>query len=112
MGSGGIFRSGRREGGRPAIPPSLGVGLPQAGPEASPENLARFAVGTEELGFDSVWVFEQLLRPTRSFPVGRAAELSVDHVFFDMGMVGVPLATQLRFMEQLMERLHSERLRG
>ncbi len=53
----------------------LGVGLPQAGPEASPENIVRVAVEAERMGYDSVWVFERLLRPTRLFPAGAGGEL-------------------------------------
>lgn len=33
--------------------------------------------------------------------VVRAQLFGADHVFFDMGMVGVPLDDQLRFMERL-----------
>jgi len=41
----------------------LGIGLPHAGPLASPANIARAATGAEEIGLDSVWVLDRLLRP-------------------------------------------------
>jgi probable F420-dependent oxidoreductase len=42
----------------------LGVGLPTAGDHASPANIARMAKEAEQLGYESVWTFERLLRPT------------------------------------------------
>lgn len=42
----------------------VGCTLPQSGSVASPENLIRVATRAEELGYDSVWVFERLLCPT------------------------------------------------
>jgi hypothetical protein len=42
----------------------VGCTLPQSGALASPENLVRVAKRAEELGYDSVWVFERLLWPT------------------------------------------------
>lgn len=41
----------------------VGISLPQLGPQASPDNLIRFARSAEELGYDSVWVLERLLWP-------------------------------------------------
>lgn len=41
----------------------VGISLPQLGPQASAENLARVARHAEELGYDSVWVLERLLWP-------------------------------------------------
>ena len=41
----------------------LGIGLPHAGPLASAQNIARLARGAEEIGLDSVWVLDRLLRP-------------------------------------------------
>ncbi|MGH9753204.1 MAG: LLM class flavin-dependent oxidoreductase [Blastocatellia bacterium] len=41
----------------------VGCTLPQSGALASPENLIRVARRAEELGYDSVWVFERLLWP-------------------------------------------------
>jgi hypothetical protein len=42
----------------------VGCTLPQSGALASPENLVRVAKRAEELGYESVWVFERLLWPT------------------------------------------------
>ena len=39
----------------------IGCSLPQSGPLATPENLIRVATHAEQLGYDSVWVFERLL---------------------------------------------------
>jgi probable F420-dependent oxidoreductase len=41
----------------------VGCTLPQSGALASSENLTRVARRAEELGYDSVWVFERLLWP-------------------------------------------------
>jgi probable F420-dependent oxidoreductase len=40
----------------------LGLGLPHLGAEATPQRIVEFAQRAEELGFDSVWVLERLLR--------------------------------------------------
>ena len=40
----------------------LGLGLPHLGVEATPQKIIEFAQRAEELGFDSVWVLERLLR--------------------------------------------------
>jgi probable F420-dependent oxidoreductase len=41
----------------------VGYGLPVGGPAAGPEELVRVAQKAEELGFDSLWVWERLIRP-------------------------------------------------
>jgi len=41
----------------------LGVGLPTAGPLASPSAIVRVAQEAERLGYAAVWTFERLLRP-------------------------------------------------
>ena len=40
-----------------------GFGLPQSGPAAGPDAIARVARRAEELGYDSVWVFDRFLYP-------------------------------------------------
>ena len=40
----------------------LGLGLPHHGVEATPQRIVEFAQRAEALGFDSLWVFERLLR--------------------------------------------------
>ena len=42
----------------------IGFNLPQSGPDAGPDAIARVATRAEELGYDSVWVWERLLFPT------------------------------------------------
>ncbi|GAA3073106.1 LLM class F420-dependent oxidoreductase [Pseudonocardia yunnanensis] len=39
----------------------IGLGAPVSGAWATPENLARFGVEAEELGYDSLWTFQRLL---------------------------------------------------
>jgi probable F420-dependent oxidoreductase len=43
----------------------LGLGLPHYGAESTPDRIIEFATYAEELGFDSLWALERLLRPTR-----------------------------------------------
>ena len=50
----------------------LGFFLPQIGPWAGPDSIARVAKGAEELGFDSLWTTERLLfplEPSAPYPV-------------------------------------------
>ncbi len=42
----------------------LGIGLPQDGALASPQNIVQIAQEAERLEYASVWVYEHLLRPT------------------------------------------------
>jgi len=39
----------------------IGLGAPVSGAWATPDNLGRFAVRAEELGYDSLWTFQRLL---------------------------------------------------
>lgn len=48
----------------------LGVHLPVAGPSASPESITRVAEQAEQLGLDSLWAWERLMRPTVPIPMG------------------------------------------
>jgi alkanesulfonate monooxygenase SsuD/methylene tetrahydromethanopterin reductase-like flavin-dependent oxidoreductase (luciferase family) len=41
----------------------IGITLPQAGQQATRENVIQVAQRAEKVGFDSLWVFERLLRP-------------------------------------------------
>ena len=41
----------------------MGITLPQAGQQATRENVVRMAQNAEKEGFDSLWVFERLLWP-------------------------------------------------
>ena len=48
----------------------LGVHLPVAGKDASPQAIAQVAEEAERIGLDSVWVWERLMRPTVPIPMG------------------------------------------
>jgi probable F420-dependent oxidoreductase len=48
----------------------IGVHLPMAGPEASPEAIAGVAHEAERIGLDSVWSFDRQLRPTVPIAMG------------------------------------------
>lgn len=50
----------------------LGVHLPVAGPDASPDVIAQVAVEAERVGLDSVWSWERLMRPTVPIALGGA----------------------------------------
>jgi len=50
----------------------LGVHLPLAGKEASPETIMQVALEAERLGLDSVWSWERLMRPTVPIALGGA----------------------------------------
>ncbi|MEU1619680.1 TIGR03619 family F420-dependent LLM class oxidoreductase [Streptomyces sp. NPDC005722] len=41
----------------------IGLALPTAGPQTSPETIVRVAVEAERLGYAALWTFERLLRP-------------------------------------------------
>lgn len=55
----------------------LGIGLPQAGKIASPQTIVQIAQEAERLGYDSLWVYEHLLRPIHPIPgvMGGKAEM-------------------------------------
>ncbi|MGH3155180.1 MAG: LLM class flavin-dependent oxidoreductase, partial [Streptosporangiaceae bacterium] len=44
----------------------IGFGAPVSGTWATPENLAEFAAGAEQAGYDSLWTFQRLLVPVGS----------------------------------------------
>jgi probable F420-dependent oxidoreductase len=46
----------------------LGIHLPHAGEQATPELIRRAAIRAEELGLDDVWVSEHIIVPRASFP--------------------------------------------
>ena len=43
----------------------IGFGLPQTGQDAGPDMVSRVARRAEQLGFDSLWVFDRLLYPLK-----------------------------------------------
>src|SRR5437588_10579571 len=46
----------------------LGIHLPHAGEQATPDKIRRAAMRAEDLGFDDVWVSEHIIMPRASFP--------------------------------------------
>lgn len=46
----------------------IGISLPHAGDAASRDAIAAAAIRAEEIGLDSVWVIDRLLRPVRPVP--------------------------------------------
>src|SRR5262249_36373254 len=46
----------------------LGIHLPHAGEQATPEKIRRAAMRAEDLGIDDVWVSEHIIVPRATFP--------------------------------------------
>jgi probable F420-dependent oxidoreductase len=46
----------------------IGIHLPQAGEQATPERIRRAAIRAEEMGLSDVWVSEHVIVPRSSFP--------------------------------------------
>src|ERR1700736_1493315 len=46
----------------------LGIHLPHAGEQATPEKIRRAAMRAEDLGLDDVWVSEHIIVPRATFP--------------------------------------------
>src|SRR5437762_12429473 len=46
----------------------LGIHLPHAGEQATPERIRRAAMQAEDLGLDDVWVSEHIIVPRATFP--------------------------------------------
>ncbi|MBT2233861.1 TIGR03619 family F420-dependent LLM class oxidoreductase [Nonomuraea sp. NEAU-A123] len=59
----------------------LGIALPTSGPLAGPANIARVAQEVERLGYDSVWTYERLLRPTAPVSMGGGEPQPVPEVY-------------------------------
>ena len=54
----------------------FGVHLPHIGPWHDGDTLRRFAVGVEEMGYDSLWVSDHIVFPLRAesrYPYAEAA---------------------------------------
>jgi alkanesulfonate monooxygenase SsuD/methylene tetrahydromethanopterin reductase-like flavin-dependent oxidoreductase (luciferase family) len=59
----------------------VGIRLPQAGQQATRENVVRMAQKAEKEGFDSLWVFERLLwpiNPQTPYPGGQDESLPTE----------------------------------
>ncbi|TDD20804.1 TIGR03619 family F420-dependent LLM class oxidoreductase [Nonomuraea diastatica] len=59
----------------------LGVALPTSGPPATPAGIARVAREAERLGYDSVWTYERLLRPTAPVSMGGGEPQPVPEIY-------------------------------
>jgi probable F420-dependent oxidoreductase len=59
----------------------LGIALPTSGPLAGPANIARVAREAERLGYDSVWTYERLLRPTAPVVIGGGEPQPVPEIY-------------------------------
>jgi alkanesulfonate monooxygenase SsuD/methylene tetrahydromethanopterin reductase-like flavin-dependent oxidoreductase (luciferase family) len=60
----------------------VGITLPQAGQQATRENVIQTAQQAEEEGFDSLWVFERLLwpiNPQTPYPVTPDGSLPIEY---------------------------------
>ena len=60
----------------------MGITLPQAGQQATRENVVRMAQNAEKEGFDSLWVFERLLwpiNPQTPYPVTPDGSLPIQY---------------------------------
>ena len=60
----------------------MGITLPQAGQQATRENVIQTAQQAEKEGFDSLWVFERLLWPTNPqtpYPVTPDGSLPIEY---------------------------------
>jgi probable F420-dependent oxidoreductase len=79
----------------------LGIALPTSGPLAGPANIARVAQEVERLGYDSVWTYERLLRPTAPVAIGGGEPQPVPEVY---RQVYEPLET-LSYVAALTDRV-------
>jgi probable F420-dependent oxidoreductase len=79
----------------------LGIALPTSGPLAGPANIARVAQEVERLGYDSVWTYERLLRPTAPVVMGGGEPQPVPEVY---RLTYDPLET-LSYVAALTERV-------
>ena len=60
----------------------VGITLPQAGQQATRENIIQAVMQAEEEGFDSVWVFERLLwslKPQTPYPGTPDGSLPIEY---------------------------------
>ncbi|GAB1509689.1 hypothetical protein JCM33774_17300 [Actinophytocola sp. KF-1] len=69
----------------------LGLALPTAGPQASPETIVRVAREAERLGYAALWTFERLLRPLEKVVLWTGGEPAVLPEFY--GFTYEPLET-------------------
>lgn len=80
----------------------LGLALPTAGPETSPETIVKVAKEAERLGFTALWTFERLLRPLDKVVLWTGGEPEMLPEFY--GSVYEPLET-LSYVAAATERI-------
>ena len=80
----------------------LGLALPTAGPQASPETIVKVAQEAERLGFAALWTFERLLRPLDKVVLWTGGEAEMLPEFY--GSVYEPLET-LSYVAAVTERI-------
>ncbi|MFB7289973.1 TIGR03619 family F420-dependent LLM class oxidoreductase [Actinacidiphila glaucinigra] len=69
----------------------IGLALPTAGPQTSPETIVKVAREAERLGYSSLWTFERLLRPLEKVVLWTGGEPAMLPEFY--GSVYEPLET-------------------
>ncbi|MEV6366961.1 TIGR03619 family F420-dependent LLM class oxidoreductase [Micromonospora musae] len=69
----------------------LGLALPTAGPETSPETIVKVAKEAERLGYAALWTFERLLRPLEKVVLWTGGEPQMVPEFY--GSTYEPLET-------------------
>src|SRR5690242_19670438 len=80
----------------------LGLALPVAGPQASPETIVRVAKEAERLGYAALWTFERLLRPIEKVVLYSSSEPGLVPEFYRS--VYEPLET-LSYVAGVTERI-------
>src|SRR5690348_13975861 len=80
----------------------LGLALPVAGPQTSPDTIVEVAKEAERLGFAALWTFERLLRPLDKVVLWTGGEPDMVPEFY--GSVYEPLET-LRYVAAATQRI-------
>ncbi|MEU4095043.1 TIGR03619 family F420-dependent LLM class oxidoreductase [Streptomyces sp. NPDC026673] len=80
----------------------LGLALPTAGPQTSPETIVKVAREAERLGYSALWTFERLLRPLEKVVLWTGGEPEMLPEFY--GSTYEPLET-LSYIASVTERI-------
>ncbi|MFC6159993.1 TIGR03619 family F420-dependent LLM class oxidoreductase [Kribbella jiaozuonensis] len=80
----------------------LGLALPTAGPQTSPETIVKVAKEAERLGYNALWTFERLLRPLDKVVLWTGGEPQMLPEFY--GSTYEPLET-LSYVAAVTERI-------
>src|SRR5580700_1262334 len=78
----------------------LGIHLPHAGEQATPDKIRRAAMRAEDLGLDDVWVSEHIIVPRATFP---RSPLFYDPVLILTMRHPLPLAKELATLQNFSE---------